>query len=141
MARGRARRAAAGFEQQLRLNIAGCPNDCGQHWIADLGLEGKKIRQDGKLIDAYYFCVGGGVGKHQAIARPVGYRCPAHEVPDAIERLLIHYREHPIPGENLRQYFARHSADDLRAILAGSELRAVERDPSPGPVPHGVEAA
>jgi sulfite reductase (ferredoxin) len=130
-----------GFDQQLRLNIAGCPNDCGQHGIADLGLEGKKIKQDGNLIDAYYFCVGGGVGKHQAIARPVGYRCPAHEVPDAIERLLTRYREHRIAGENLRQYFARHSADDIRAFLAGSELSAVERDPSPGPLPHGVEAA
>ena len=60
-----------GFEQHLKLHITGCPNSCGQHWIADLGLEGKKIKQDGKLVDAYYFCVGGAVGKHQAIARAV----------------------------------------------------------------------
>src|SRR6202008_2668534 len=45
-----------GFEQELRLNITGCPNACGQHWIADLGLEGKKIKQDGRMLDAYYFC-------------------------------------------------------------------------------------
>ena len=66
-----------GFEQHLKLHVTGCPNSCGQHWIADLGLEGKKIKQNGQLIDAYYFCVGGAVGKHQSIARPVGYRCPA----------------------------------------------------------------
>ena len=128
-----------GFEQDLRLNITGCPNSCGQHWIADLGLEGKKIKQDGRLVDAYYFCVGGGVGKHQAIARPVGYRCPADEVPDAIERLLTDYRENRDAGENLRRYFARHSVDQIRAVLAGQMLAAVERDPSPGRVPHGVE--
>src|SRR5208283_890376 len=80
-----------GFEQHLKLHITGCPNSCGQHWIADLGLEGKKIKHDGKLVDAYYFCVGGAVGQHQAIARPVGYRCPALEVPAAIERLLNRY--------------------------------------------------
>ena len=128
-----------GFEQNLRLNITGCPNSCGQHWIADLGLEGKKIKQNGQLVDAYYFCVGGGVGKHQGIARPVGYRCLADEVPDAIERLLRHYRETKDPGENLRQFFARHSVEEIRLFLAGFDVVAAERDPSPGLVPHGVE--
>src|SRR5215469_4211900 len=100
-----------GFDQQIKLHITGCPNSCGQHWIADLGLEGKKIKQGGKLVDAYYFCVGGAVGKHQSIARPVGYRCAASEVPDAIERLLGNYQLLSEPGENLRQFFARHSND------------------------------
>jgi sulfite reductase (ferredoxin) len=128
-----------GFEQHLKLHITGCPNSCGQHWIADLGLEGKKIKQDGKLIDAYYFCVGGAVGKHQTVARPVGYRCPAHEVPAAIERLLGHYQIVREPGENLRQFFERHSADEIRTILAGGLIPAEARDLSPGRVPHGVE--
>ena len=91
------------------------------------------------MIDAYYFCVGGGVGKQQAIARPVGYRCPAYEVPEAIERLLTHYRETRDSAENLRQYFARHSNDQIRAMLAGKLVAPVDRDASPGRVPHGVE--
>ena len=128
-----------GFEQHLKLHITGCPNSCGQHWIADLGLEGKKIKQDGELVDAYYFCVGGAVGKHQAIARPVGYRCLASEVPDAIERLLGSYQLLREPGENLRQFFARHSSDEIRALLAGGLIPAEARDLSPGRVPHGVE--
>jgi sulfite reductase (ferredoxin) len=69
------------FQHQLRLHITGCPNSCGQHWIADIGIEGKKIKVDGKLVDAYYFCVGGSVGHIASIARPVGYRCRADEVP------------------------------------------------------------
>jgi sulfite reductase (ferredoxin) len=128
-----------GFEQHLKLHITGCPNSCGQHWIADLGLEGKKIKHDGKLVDAYYFCVGGAVGKHQSIARPVGYRCVASEVPDAIDRLLGNYQLLREPGENLRQFFARHSADEIRAFLAGGLAPPQARDLSPGRVPHGVE--
>jgi sulfite reductase (ferredoxin) len=128
-----------GFEQHLKLHITGCPNSCGQHWIADLGLEGKKIKQDGKLVDAYYFCIGGAVGKHQAIARPVGYRCVASEVPDAIERLLGNYQLLREPDENLRQFFARHSTDEIRTFLAGGLVPAEMRDLSPGRVPHGVE--
>jgi len=129
-----------GFQEQLRLNITGCPNSCGQHWIADIGIEGKKIKKDGRMVDAYYFCIGGSVGQFASIARPVGYRCAATEVPDAIERLLLGFNELREPGENLRQFFARHSNDDIRELLAGGYAASVERDLSPGAVPQGVES-
>jgi sulfite reductase (ferredoxin) len=128
-----------GFEQHLKLHVTGCPNSCGQHWIADLGLEGKKIKVDGRMQDAYYFCVGGAVGLHQSIARPVGYRCLASEVPDAIERLLGRYLGERLPGENLRSFFARHSNDELRERLAGELVAVVARDLPQGRVPTGVE--
>jgi sulfite reductase (ferredoxin) len=128
-----------GFEQHLKLHVTGCPNSCGQHWIADIGIEGKKIKVGDRMEDAYYFCVGGAVGLHQSIARPVGYRCLATEVPDAIERLLRQYLDDRRPNENLRQFFARHSEIELRGFLAGEFIPAVLRDPSPGRVPHGLE--
>jgi sulfite reductase (ferredoxin) len=128
-----------GFGEQLKLHIAGCPNSCGQHWIADIGLEGKKIKVGGEMVDAYYFCVGGAVGKFAAIARPVGYRCAATEVPGAIERLLRNFDEERGPGENLRQFLARHTNDEIRKLLAGQIADAVARDVSAGPVPHGIE--
>jgi sulfite reductase (ferredoxin) len=127
------------FEEQLKLHITGCPNSCGQHWIADIGIEGKKIKQNGKMVDAYYFCVGGSVGQFAGIARPVGYRCTADTVPDAIERLLEGFNTQREGNENLRQFFGRHTNDELRAILAGTFVGAVERDVALGPVPHGVE--
>jgi sulfite reductase (ferredoxin) len=126
------------FDQQLKLHVTGCPNSCGQHWIADVGLEGKKIKHNGEMVDAYYFCVGGAVGEFQRLARPIGYRCVAGEVPAALERLLRTYLEERRDGENLRAYFSRFSDHDLRAQLAGEVLAPVLRDPSPGPVPHGV---
>jgi sulfite reductase (ferredoxin) len=126
------------FDQQLRLHVTGCPNGCGQHWIADIGIEGKKIKHEGKLTDAYYFCLGGAVGQHAGIARPVGYRCAAPLVPEAIERLLREYLADRQPAENLRAWFARHTNDELRSHLAGEVLAAVERDLPAGRVPHGV---
>src|SRR5271154_593449 len=130
------------FDQQLKLHITGCPNSCGQHWIADIGIEGKKIKVDGKMVDAYYFCVGGGLGQSAAIARPVGYRCAATDVPDAIERLLNAFQRQRLHNENIRQFFTRHSADSLRGLLSGTPVipMAVERDLSPGAVPHSVES-
>jgi sulfite reductase (ferredoxin) len=128
-----------GFQEQLKLHITGCPNSCGQHWIADIGIEGKKLKVDGRMVDAYYFCVGGSVGEFASIARPVGYRCAASEVPDAIERLLREFNEQRAPGENLRQFFARHTNEQIRALLAAESIASVERDASAGPVPMGVE--
>ncbi|MGI4853164.1 MAG: nitrite/sulfite reductase [Janthinobacterium lividum] len=116
------------FDQQLRINVTGCPNNCGQAWIADIGLEGKKIKVEGQMVDAYYFCLGGALGKHAGFARAVGYRVPATEVPVAMERLLGTYLKQRTPEENLRQYFARHSDEELRGQLAGAIVAPVERD-------------
>jgi sulfite reductase (ferredoxin) len=126
------------FDQQLKLHVTGCPNSCGQHWIADIGLEGKKVKQGRELVDAYYFCLGGAVGANQAIARLSGYRCAANEVPESIERLLRAYLANRNGGENLRQYFARYSNEELRGQLAGRDVAAELRDLPAGPVPHGV---
>lgn len=129
-----------GFDQQLKLHVTGCPNSCGQHWIADIGLEGKKIKHEGALVDAYYFCVGGAVGQYAQIARPVGYRIPATDVPAAITRLLTTYSTKRLStGEDLRAYFSRHSNEELRAQLAGESLDPVARDtPPPGAAPQEV---
>jgi len=128
-----------GFEEQIKLHITGCPNSCGQHWIADIGIEGKKVRVDGKMVDAYYFCVGGSVGQIAAIARPVGYRCAATDVPDAIERLLDTFTIGRCESETLREFLARHSNDEIRMILAGEFVGTVARDLPTERVPHGVE--
>jgi sulfite reductase (ferredoxin) len=120
-----------GFDQHLKLHVTGCPNSCGQHWIADIGIDGKKMKVDGRLVDAYYFCLGGALGLHQATARPVGYRCPATDVPEAIERLLRQYLSARVADENLRQFFARHTDTELREFLAGASVEAVSRDVPP----------
>jgi sulfite reductase (ferredoxin) len=128
-----------GFQEHVRINVTGCPNSCGQHWIADIGIEGKKIKMDGRLVDAYYFCVGGAVGRHQAVARPVGYRVPASAVPEAVERLLRTYLGERRPGQSFRAFCAARTDEELRTFLAGAPVAEVARDASPGPVPHGLE--
>jgi len=129
-----------GFDQQIKLHVTGCTNSCGQSWIADIGLEGKKIKKDGKMVDAFYFCVGGAVGKYAAIARQIGFRAAAEDCPEAIERLLRAYLAARQPGEDLRAYFTRTGDETLRAQLAGTVVTPVERDPPPAGGRHVVDA-
>jgi sulfite reductase (ferredoxin) len=128
------------FDQQIKLHVTGCTNSCGQSWIADIGLEGKKIKKDGKMVDAFYFCVGGAVGKYAAIARQIGFRAAAEDCPDAIERLLRAYIAARHPGEDLRAYFSRTDDETLRAQLAGTVVESVERDPPPAGGRHLADA-
>jgi sulfite reductase (ferredoxin) len=128
-----------GFDQQLRINVTGCPNSCGQHWIADLGIEGKKVKVDGAVVDAYYFCVGGAVGRHQAVARPIGLRLPATGVAPAIERLLRAFQAERRENENFRQFASRHTDEELRGLLAGELVEVVARDTASERPPHGVD--
>jgi sulfite reductase (ferredoxin) len=129
-----------GFDQQIKLHVTGCTNSCGQSWIADIGLEGKKIKKDGKMVDAFYFCVGGAVGKYAGIARQIGFRAAAEDCPEAIERLLRAYLAARTPNEDLRAYFARTGDETLRAQLAGTAVAPVERDPAPAGGRHVVDA-
>ena len=129
-----------GFDQQIKLHVTGCTNSCGQHWIADIGLEGKKLKKDGVIMDAFYFCVGGAVGKYARPARPLGFRAAAEDCPAAIERLLRGYLYSREPGEDLRAYFARTPDDELRGQLNGAPATAVERDAPPAGGRHAVDA-
>ena len=127
------------YQEDLRVHITGCPNSCGQHWIADIGIEGKKIKHNGQMVDAYYFCVGGSVGQIASIARPVGYRCPASEVPDAIARLLDHFHQNRDTAEPLQHFLARTSTPHIRQILAGGPAEIAERDLAVASTPHSLE--
>ena len=129
-----------GFDQQIKLHVTGCTNSCGQSWIADIGLEGKKIKKDGKIVDAFYFCVGGAVGKHAHIARQIGFRAAAEDCPDALERLLRGYLYARETGEDLRAYFARTPDAELRAQLNGQPILPVDRDPAPAGGRHAPDA-
>ena len=114
-----------GFDQQLRLHVTGCPNNCGQSWIADIGLEGKKAKYNGEMVDAFSFSLGGALGEHAGFARATGYRAPASEVPAAIERLLRGYLADRDEGENLRSWFARRDVSELRNLLEEEQVPAL----------------
>jgi sulfite reductase (ferredoxin) len=132
------------FDQQIKLHVTGCTNSCGQHWIADIGLEGKKIKKDGVSVDAFFFCLGGSVGKYAKPARQLGYRAAADDCPDAIERLLRGYLDARTPGEDLRAWFTRTPDEVLRAQLNNTPVAElpppVPRDPAPAGGRHAPDA-
>jgi sulfite reductase (NADPH) hemoprotein beta-component len=110
--------AAAGG---LDLKISGCPNGCGQHHVAGLGLQGSVRRLAGKVIPQYFVLLGGGVDSAGARFGRLAAKLPARRVPQAVERLIALYAAEAEPGETATAYFRRVELSVVKALLADLE--------------------
>ena len=76
--------------KQLQICISGCPNNCAQSALADIGLVGIKRRENGKLSTHYRVFTGGGNGKNEKLAEQSTV-ISARDVVDTIESLLKNF--------------------------------------------------
>lgn len=113
-------RRIPGFEERLRINVTGCPNSCGQHWIADIGLQGVHIEQEDTIVEGFDVFCGGGVGAGAKFARRLGHRVTAEGAPDALERLCRTYETQRSTGESFRAWATRVGDDALVVALGGT---------------------
>lgn len=100
--------------RRLRINISGCPNSCGQHWIADIGFYGNARKIDGREVP-YYLMLLGGTDHEFGIAIQ---SLPARLAPVAVERVLTHYKSNHNDGESFRAYVMRHRAEFFKSLTA-----------------------
>ncbi len=97
----------------VRIKISGCPNSCGHHHIADIGLHGVAKKINGKLAPHYVFHFGGTPTK-------IGERSlkiPAKNVPTAIEDILSYYEALKKEDETFTEFLSRVGEKTLRGIL------------------------
>jgi sulfite reductase (ferredoxin) len=113
-----------GFTDTVKLHVAGCPNSCGQHPIADVGLQGVLLNQGGVQVEGFDFFVGGGLGKNSALGHRIGFRAAADEVPNALERLFEAYVSGKGDGESIRSWTGRVGDAGVKAILADATRAA-----------------
>jgi sulfite reductase (ferredoxin) len=111
-----------GFTDIVKLHVAGCPNSCGQHPIADVGLQGVLLNQGGVQVEGFDFFVGGGLGKNSALGHRIGFRAAADEVPNALERLFEAFTSGKSDGETIRAWTGRLGDAGVKAILSGSAV-------------------
>lgn len=49
----------APIREKVLINITGCPNSCAQYYIADIGLRGRRIREESGSVEGYQLRIGG----------------------------------------------------------------------------------
>jgi sulfite reductase beta subunit-like hemoprotein len=105
--------------RKLKINISGCPNSCGQHWIADLGFYGNARKMEGKEVPYYQMLLGGAI-ESSGVARfgLAVQSIPAKFAPEAVRRILAHYVENRLEVETFRQYVLRIKVETFRTLTA-----------------------
>ncbi len=105
------------FPEPVKINLNGCPNSCGQHWIADIGLQGILVKTPQGPAEGFDVFLGGGLGAGAGLARKTLARVPATELADRLAALLRFYQRHRQPEDTLRDFVRRTSPQQLAAIL------------------------
>lgn len=102
----------------LDIKVSGCPNGCGQHYIAGISLQGGVRKVAGRAVPQYHLSIGGGVGPQGAeFARQVG-KVPARRVPLAVERLIDLYAAGKQDAEAPDAFFRRVELARVQSLLA-----------------------
>ena len=105
--------------RSLSIKVSGCPNSCGQHWVADFGFYGNSRKIDGREVPYYLMLLGGGYEAGDLIRFGLAVSSiPARLAPEAVRRVLEHYVAHRNDDESFRGYVLRHKVETFRTMIA-----------------------
>lgn len=102
---------------RLRLNVSGCPNDCGAGLVADVGLVGKQVRGGDKIEQAYDIYVGGSLGNSPSLGKIIAERIPAERVKFVVASFIANYLELRKPNEGISEFCRRYEVKELKTLL------------------------
>jgi sulfite reductase (ferredoxin) len=105
--------------QDIKIKISGCPNSCGQHGLASIGLHGSTIKdKQGKVLPALVVLLGGGKLKGgEGIISDKIIKIPSKRGPQALRYLLNDYEENSLEGEYYHEYFKRLGRTHIYQLL------------------------
>lgn len=93
--------------EDLRIKVSGCPNSCGHHVVAGIGLQGGATRVGDREVPMYRILLGGDATGEQAhMAVPIT-QVPAANVPEAVLRIIDLYRANRQPEESFGRWVRR----------------------------------
>ncbi|WP_017728242.1 nitrite/sulfite reductase [Halalkalibacterium ligniniphilum] len=121
----RMRRVAEYLDEELsidvpvRIHMVGCPNSCGQRQIADIGLQGIKMKNaDKKMVEAFEIHVGGTLEKDVAqFNQKLKGKIEAENIAPVLAELLRYFKDNKEENENFFDFTQRVGLEALQAQL------------------------
>ncbi len=103
--------------QDLRVNISGCPNSCGQHMLADIGYFGRASRKDAHLYPAYHVVVGAQIGRGRTcFAEQLG-SLAARDIPRFHVQVIRDYLESRLDHDSFAMYLEKRGREHIIHLL------------------------
>lgn len=102
----------------LPVRISGCPNGCGQHHVAAIGLQGCSRRVAGVAEPHVQVLLGGHAGGDGAIFGRLAGTVPEERIPELVARLAGLYLAERREGETAGAWFGREFERAREAVAA-----------------------
>lgn len=117
------RYAKASGAFKLRISVSGCPNACGHHHTADIGLQGSAKKIGDRLVPHYLIYLGGTVKGEGGFGIPI-IKVPAKQVMLAVEHTVTLLEADRKAGESVRDTVTRLGAEWFeRELMAYTTLK------------------
>jgi sulfite reductase (ferredoxin) len=115
------------WDEDVRINVNGCPNSCARFQVADIGFMGALVPlPGGGRGEGFLVHLGGGLGQQRGFARKArGVKVPASDLAGYTEALLRRYRERRGGHRSFSDY-VRSLDDDALAAFAAAPAPAAE---------------
>ncbi|WP_205544203.1 nitrite/sulfite reductase [Rubrobacter indicoceani] len=101
----------------VRMHFSGCSASCAQPQIGDIGFRGETAKDRRGLVEGVDIGMGGSLGHDAAFIDWVEGAKPVEEVPDALERVFLAFKDDHNEGEKFHEWARRKDNPELRDIL------------------------
>ena len=105
---------------ELKIKISGCINACGHHHAGHIGILGV----DKKGVEFYQLLLGGSGAEDAAIGQIMGPGFGAHEIADAVERVVNLYLKKRAPGERFLDTYRRVGMEPFKNVAYQEQMNA-----------------
>ena len=85
--------------------MSGCPSSCAQHFTADIGLKGVRVRRMIGTREGFDVYLGGGIAGQEHMALPYKLGVDVHQLPTLVEDVVSEYYLLHKPGQTFSAYW------------------------------------
>ncbi|MED0962719.1 ferredoxin--nitrite reductase [Bacillus cereus] len=102
----------------VRIHMVGCPNSCGQRQIADIGLQGVKLKTKEKgIVEAFEIYVGGTLLDGGAYNEKLKGKIDGEDLPDVLVSFLRYFQKNKLLAETFYDFVGRVGVEELQIVL------------------------
>jgi ferredoxin-nitrite reductase len=101
------------YQEELMISVTGCPNNCAQYSIADIGIVGCKIKNNDITQDAFRIFLGGRLGENAQFGKPMLKRYFHRDIHKTLKELMSFYFNKKLESENFRDFVDRYGVEDI----------------------------
>lgn len=98
----------------VRIHMVGCPNSCGQRQIADIGLQGVKLKSDKGMVEAFELYVGGTLLNGGKFNEKLKGKIHAAALQDVLLSFLTFFKDEKLPSEIFYEFVGRVGIEELQ---------------------------